>query len=99
MIFLADAIKRRPAPAAHVSARQLCEFIRDLAAAQAGSVELGRAMLAETLGITHSEQIGALVFALVECGLLKAEAGDSPDDFDGVFESAGFWNTTDPSPP
>ena len=33
------------------------------------------------LGIHRSEDIGRMVFALVECGLTEADQDDSPDDF------------------
>jgi hypothetical protein len=37
------------------------------------------------MGLTSSEQLGRVVFALVDCGLLKAEPSETPADFDGLF--------------
>ena len=39
-------------------------------------------------GITRTEDIGRIVFTLVEVGLLVTQPGDSESDFEGVFQFA-----------
>jgi uncharacterized repeat protein (TIGR04138 family) len=40
----------------------------------------------EHWGIRSTTDVGALVFALVECGILIKQEEDRPDDFKDVFD-------------
>ncbi|HOB73006.1 MAG TPA: hypothetical protein PKG54_00640 [Phycisphaerae bacterium] len=66
----------------HVTGQQLCWAIRDTALKRWGL--LARQVLAHW-GITRTEDIGAIVFALVDNGWLSKQPTDSIDDFNHVF--------------
>lgn len=67
----------------HVSGRELTLGVRDLAIARFGP--LARTVL-EHWGIRSSADVGAIVFALVECGILIKQDEDRPEDFKDVFD-------------
>jgi len=67
----------------HISGAELAEGVRDLALERFGP--LARTVL-EYWGIHATEDLGEIVFALVECGVLIKEAEDRPEDFRGVFD-------------
>lgn len=67
----------------HISGRELAEGIRDLALERFGP--MARTVL-EYWGIRTTRDLGDMVFALVDCGVLIKEDGDSPEDFDNVFD-------------
>jgi len=66
----------------HVTGQQLCWAIRDVAQKRWGF--MARAVLARW-NITRTEDIGAIVFALVNNGWLQKQPTDSLADFDAVF--------------
>jgi uncharacterized repeat protein (TIGR04138 family) len=66
----------------HVSGRQLCEVIRDVALERWGL--MARGVLARW-GVTRTEDLGRIVFALVDNGWLQKEPTDTIHDFDHVF--------------
>ena len=69
----------------HVTGPELAWACRDFARQQFGllaSVVLGH------WGITRTEDIGRIVFTLVEVGLLVTQPGDSESDFEGVYQFA-----------
>jgi uncharacterized repeat protein (TIGR04138 family) len=67
----------------HISGRELSEGCRDLAIERWGL--MARSVL-EYWGIRSTRDLGALVFALVECGVLVKQDDDLPNDFDLVFD-------------
>lgn len=69
--------------ARHISGRELAEGCRDLAIERWGL--MARSVL-DYWGIRSTRDLGAIVFALVECGVLVKQDDDSMDDFEGVFE-------------
>jgi len=86
--FLIDAMRWRrsggcPRPEAGRGASGFCRIVCAYALDQAGDPDAACDLLAEWR-IRHSEQIGALVYALIARGLFKADPDDSPDDFDGL---------------
>lgn len=77
----------------HVSGRELLEGIRKYALEQFGP--LTRTVL-NHWGLKSTEDIGRIVFALVEAGILRKQPQDSLEDFKDVyqFEEAfdkDFW--------
>ena len=66
----------------HISGRELTLGVRDLAIERYGP--LARTVL-EHWGIRSSEDVGAIVFALVEFGILIKQDEDQLDDFLDVF--------------
>jgi uncharacterized repeat protein (TIGR04138 family) len=66
----------------HISGRELAEGCRDLALERWGL--MARSVL-EFWGIRSTRDLGEIVFALVECGVLVKRDNDSLDDFEGVF--------------
>jgi uncharacterized repeat protein (TIGR04138 family) len=66
------------------TAADVCEVVRDHALAYFNDVEEARELLADW-GIRRSEDLGRIVFALVDAGMLRAEPGESVRDFDGLF--------------
>lgn len=77
-----DFTLKRLAAHRHVTGRELCEGIRDLAIEKFGP-------LAKTVfdhwGIRTTDDFGAIVFNLVDAGLMGKTDTDSPEDFRSVF--------------
>ena len=69
--------------ARHITGRELTEGCRDLALERYGP--MARSVL-EFWGIRSTRDLGELVFALVECGVLVKQETDDLDDFDGIFD-------------
>lgn len=66
----------------HISGQQLCWAVRDTAVERWGM--LGRTVL-ERWNITATEDIGEIVFALVDNGHLQKQPTDNIEDFRNVF--------------
>lgn len=68
---------------AHISGRELCEGFRDLALRKFG-------MLATTVlnhwGVRSTQDIGRIVFELIERGEMRKTDDDALDDFDDVYD-------------
>lgn len=80
----ADTLTDAPANAdRHITGRQLCEGLRDLAVANWGL--LARTVLG-TWHVTSTGDFGRIVFAMIDAGLLQKQPGDTIDDFADVFE-------------
>jgi uncharacterized repeat protein (TIGR04138 family) len=69
----------------HVTAAELAWACRDFARQQFGL--LAPVVLAHW-GITRTEDIGRIVFTLVEVGLLVTQPGDAESDFQAVYQFA-----------
>ena len=69
----------------HISGRELAEGCRDLALERWGP--MAGAVL-EYWGIHSTRDLGEIVFALVECGVLVKQERDSVLDFDGLYDFA-----------
>jgi uncharacterized repeat protein (TIGR04138 family) len=67
----------------HLSGRELAEGVRDLALARYGL--MARTVL-EFWGITTTSDLGEIVFALVDAGILIKQDDDSHADFVDVFD-------------
>ena len=67
----------------HISGPELAEGVRSLALERFGP--LARTVL-EYWGIHTTDDLGDVVFALVEEGILIAQDDDRPDDFRDVFD-------------
>ena len=67
----------------HISGRELAEGVRDLALDRFGP--LARTVL-EHWGIRTTQNVGDVVFALVESGVLIKQDEDGPEDFRDVFD-------------
>lgn len=67
----------------HISGRELTEGVRELALSQYGP--MARTVL-EHWGIHATEDVGHVVFAMVEQGILIKQEGDQPEDFADVFD-------------
>ncbi|NJD11595.1 MAG: hypothetical protein FIB01_14570 [Gemmatimonadetes bacterium] len=67
----------------HISGRELAEGVRDLALEKFGP--MARTVL-EHWGIHESGDVGDVVFALVDAGILIKQDGDTRADFENVFE-------------
>ncbi|HEY8482981.1 MAG TPA: Minf_1886 family protein [Longimicrobiales bacterium] len=75
-------LERLPEPR-HISGRELAEGVRGLALERFGP--MARTVL-EYWGIRSTADLGDLVFALVDCGILIKQESDTPEDFEGVFD-------------
>lgn len=77
-----EAKKGEPGPR-HVTGRQLCETLRDLAIARWG-------MMASTVlrswGVNGTLDFGKLVFAFVDAGIWQKQPTDSIEDFNAVYQ-------------
>jgi uncharacterized repeat protein (TIGR04138 family) len=67
----------------HITGQELAEGVRRLALSRFGP--LSRTVL-QHWGIHSTEDLGDIVFALVECGVLIRQEGDSREDFRDVFD-------------
>ena len=67
----------------HITGRELAEGCRDLAIERWG---LMARWVLEYWGIRRTSDLGAIVFALVECGVLVKQDEDTQADFEGVFD-------------
>ncbi len=79
---LQDAISRLP-ESRHVTGREVVEGARRLALSRFGP--LARTVL-EHWGITRTEHLGEVVFALVDEGVLVKRDQDRIEDFQNVFD-------------
>jgi uncharacterized repeat protein (TIGR04138 family) len=75
-------LERVPEPR-HLSGAELAEGVRDLALERFGP--MARTVL-EYWGIHSTMDLGELVFALVDCGILIKQEDDEPEDFADVFD-------------
>jgi uncharacterized repeat protein (TIGR04138 family) len=69
----------------HVTGAELAWACRDFARQQFGL--MARVVLAHW-GITRTEDMGRIVFTLVEVGLLVTQPGDAESDFEAVYQFA-----------
>jgi uncharacterized repeat protein (TIGR04138 family) len=67
----------------HVSGEELALGVRDLAMEQYGP--MARTVLGHW-GIHDTEDLGEIVFAMVECGVLVKQDEDRREDFRGIFD-------------
>ncbi len=67
----------------HVTGQELAEGVRELALDRFGP--MARSVL-EHWGIHDTEDVGRVVFAMVEQGILIKQDGDQPEDFSDVFD-------------
>jgi uncharacterized repeat protein (TIGR04138 family) len=67
----------------HVTGRQLLEGARDYALTQYGPMAL---LVLEEWGIRACEDIGEIVFNMVEANLLAKTDQDTPEDFKGAYD-------------
>ena len=74
---------RPPTEEQHLSARELSQGLRDLAAERYGP--LAGAVLRK-LNIESTGDIGEIVWNLVTCGLLLKSKNDRKEDFDDLFD-------------
>ena len=84
-LFLLAALHftiERAGEARHITGRELAEGCRDLAMERFGL--MARSVL-EFWGIRSTRDLGEIVFALVECGVLVKQEGDCVHDFEDVF--------------
>jgi uncharacterized repeat protein (TIGR04138 family) len=75
----------------HVSGPELAWACRDFAQQQFGLLAQG---VLTHWGITRTEDIGRIVFTLVEVGLLVTQPGDTESDFEGVYQFADVFGAT-----
>ena len=84
-----EVLGKGPAPPWNVTGRDLLEGFRDLALDRYGA--LAREVL-RTWGVTRTDDVGAVVFNMVEGGLLQRTATDSPADYHDVFDFEGAFD-------
>jgi uncharacterized repeat protein (TIGR04138 family) len=72
----------------HVTGPELAWACRDFARQQFGL--LAPSVLGHW-GITRTEDLGRIVFTLVEVGLLVTQPGDSESDFEGIYQFADVF--------
>jgi uncharacterized repeat protein (TIGR04138 family) len=69
----------------HVSGPELAWACRDFARQQFGLLAQG---VLTHWGLTRTDDIGRIVYTLVEVGLLVTQPGDAETDFQGVYQFA-----------
>lgn len=75
----------------HVTGQQLCQVVRDVALERWGLMARG---VLTRWGVNRTEDIGEIVFALVNNGWLQKQPTDSIHDFDNVFSFAEAFDRT-----
>lgn len=75
-------LERLPEPR-HITGPELASGVRDLALERFGP--MARTVL-EYWGVCSTADVGKLVFALVETGILIKQDDDNPRDFEDVFD-------------
>lgn len=83
MLAAIEFVQSRLEVRRHVTGAELAWACRDLASHQFGL--LARAVLAHW-GVTRTEDLGRIVYALVGAGLLVTQPDDREEDFAGVYE-------------
>jgi uncharacterized repeat protein (TIGR04138 family) len=78
-----QSVVNRLQPPRHISGSELALGVRDLALERFGP--LARTVL-EHWGIHATDDVGRIVFALVECGVLVKQDEDRLEDFRDVFD-------------
>ncbi|MCM8779028.1 MAG: hypothetical protein NC898_01605 [Candidatus Omnitrophica bacterium] len=73
----------------HITGKELLEGIKEYAVEQFG---LLAPTVLENWGVKTSEDLGEIVFNLVDEGLLKKTDEDSRDDFKGVYNIKSAFN-------
>jgi uncharacterized repeat protein (TIGR04138 family) len=68
----------------HITARDLCDAVAGHARRYFNDPDEARELLAEW-GIRRSEDVGRIIFTMVDAGRLAAQEGESASDFDGLF--------------
>ncbi|MQA90903.1 MAG: hypothetical protein GEU90_11785 [Gemmatimonas sp.] len=79
----------------HIAGPELAEGCRDLALQRWGL--MARTVL-EYWGITGTRDLGEIVFALVDLGVLVKQDADSIDSFDAVYDFQEAFETAYPWP-
>ncbi len=77
----------------HLAGAELADAVRELALRRFGP--LARTVL-EHWGVHSTSDMGEVVFALVECGVLIKQPGDSREDFEGLFSFEEAFETSYP---
>lgn len=77
----------------HISGEELAHGVRDLALKQYGP--MARTVLGHW-GIHGTEDLGEIVFAMVECGVLTKQDDDNREDFQGLFDFEEVFETEYP---
>jgi uncharacterized repeat protein (TIGR04138 family) len=77
----------------HVTGAELAWACRDFAQEQFG---LMAPQVLQHWGITRTEDIGRIVFTLVEVGLLVTQPGDQESDFEAVYHFADAFGDVYP---
>ena len=85
-VFLIDALHvviARMDERRHISGQELVDGVRGLAMERFGP--LARTVL-EYWGINTTDDLGEIVFALVDIGVLVKQEKDRPEDFEDLFD-------------
>jgi uncharacterized repeat protein (TIGR04138 family) len=77
-----EHVQRRLPERRHVSGEELSHACRDLAIEQYGL--LARTVLGHW-GVGSTRDLGDIVYALIDAGLLVRQPEDKPEDFHGVY--------------
>ena len=68
---------------AHITGRELCEGMRDLALRKFGLMSM---TVLRHWGVESTEDIGRIVFELIERGEMRKTEHDTPEDFEDLFD-------------
>jgi uncharacterized repeat protein (TIGR04138 family) len=74
---------KRRGPAWHITGRELCEGVRQLALSQYGLMAL---LVLDLWGIRSTSDLGEIVYNLIASGEVEKTPSDSRADFDDVFD-------------
>jgi uncharacterized repeat protein (TIGR04138 family) len=86
VLFVIDAlgVAQRRHGKRHITARELCEGLREWSMTYFNDAAEAKDLLAEW-GLCRSEDVGRIVCGLVSAGLAQAAEEDSQADFNGLF--------------
>ncbi len=75
-----------PSPPRHMNARDFCYLVRAYALSRTNDDRAAARSALKFWGVWRSEDIGAVVYAMIDVKMMQASERDSPDDFDGLFD-------------
>lgn len=87
--------QRRRTERGHISGRELAESCRDFAMEQFG---LTARTVLEHWNVHSTQDIGRVVFQLIDVGLLMKQESDKIEDFDSVFDFGEAFDGSYPWP-
>jgi uncharacterized repeat protein (TIGR04138 family) len=76
-----------------VNAKQICDAVRDLAFDYFNDSEEAKDLLG-AWGLRSGEDVGRIIFGMIEVGWIRSRAGDSAEQFKGLFSLDALFGSS-----